>query len=210
MPRQRRAVIAAVAGSTKSYSENHRPLLTDLQQLNDVELVELHLHSNEWYVRHARRILHERSAMKTDLTVARQRLRNIFDNEKDELLKLRVLWTRYVVDDLNESELTRLLSHQSIHVRRWAVRFLTDRLRHESSSLPRGVFDHFVRMAHHDSSPKVRLELACALQTRQHQSPDGHCPGIGLSCRGCHGPLPSTDDLGMASNPPSRLMPPPH
>jgi putative membrane-bound dehydrogenase-like protein len=140
------------------------PPLTDLQQLNDVELVELHLHSNEWYVRHARRILHERSAMKTDLTVARQRLRNIFDNEKDELLKLRVLWTRYVVDDLNESELTRLLSHQSIHVRRWAVRFLTDRLRHESSSLPRGVFDHFVRMAHHDSSPKVRLELACALQ----------------------------------------------
>ncbi|HIE96614.1 MAG TPA: c-type cytochrome [Planctomycetes bacterium] len=143
-----------------------QPLRTavDLRQLSDTELVELQLHQNEWFVRHARRILHQRSATGTDLTAAIRRLRNIFDDEEDELLKLRVLWTRHVVDDLNESELLELLSHHSQHVRRWAVRFLVDRQRQEPSSLSSSVFRQFIKMSHHDTSPKVRLELACALQ----------------------------------------------
>ena len=32
----------------------------DLQQQTDSQLAELHLHRNEWFVRHARRVLHER------------------------------------------------------------------------------------------------------------------------------------------------------
>ena len=140
------------------------PPLPDLQQLSNLELVELHQHPNEWYVRHARRILHERAAAGADLAAAGRRLRVLFDEEKDELLKLRMLWTRYVVNDLNESELVTLLSYRSEHVRRWSVRFLTDRLQHESSALPQVVFNHFRKMAYRDESPKVRLELACALQ----------------------------------------------
>jgi putative membrane-bound dehydrogenase-like protein len=143
------------------FGQPSRPL-PDLQQLSNFELVELHQHPNEWYVRHARRILHERAG--ADLAAVSRRLRVIFGDEEDELFKLRLLWTRHVVDGLNESELVALLSHRSEHVRRWSVRFLTDRLQQESSALPQVVFSHFRNMAYHDSSPKVRLELACALQ----------------------------------------------
>src|SRR4029079_10535911 len=34
----------------------------DLQKLGDAELVELQFHKNDWFVRHARRILQERAA----------------------------------------------------------------------------------------------------------------------------------------------------
>ena len=33
----------------------------DLAKLSDAELVKLHLHKNEWQVRHARRLLQERA-----------------------------------------------------------------------------------------------------------------------------------------------------
>jgi putative membrane-bound dehydrogenase-like protein len=145
------------------FGQPSRPL-TDLQQLSDVELVELHRHSNEWYVRHARRILHERSVTGADLTAAGLRLQKLFDEAENELLKLRMLWTRYVIGDPDESELITLLSHHSIHVRRWAVRFLVDRPEKNTSSPSSTVFSHFIKMAYHDDSPKVRLELACALQ----------------------------------------------
>src|SRR5205085_4719403 len=38
----------------------HRPV--NLAKLSDAELVKLHLHKNDWHVRHARRLLQERAA----------------------------------------------------------------------------------------------------------------------------------------------------
>src|SRR5690606_26694212 len=43
-----------------SYGEPERKAV-DLKSLRDIELAELVLHRNDWYVRHARRILQERA-----------------------------------------------------------------------------------------------------------------------------------------------------
>src|SRR5262249_46263039 len=43
------------------YAAAYQPRKVDLASLDDAELVELHQHRNEWFVRTARRLLHERS-----------------------------------------------------------------------------------------------------------------------------------------------------
>lgn len=150
---------------------------SDLQQRTSLELANLHQHRNEWFVRHARRILHERSVAGTDISEATERLYEIFANENDDTTKLRAFWTLHCVGVLDETKLTRLLSHDSEHVRRWSVRFLIDHLPcdtspqlPEVSHLKETTIDRFVERAANDSSAKVRLALACALQRLPHEN----------------------------------------
>jgi putative membrane-bound dehydrogenase-like protein len=139
-------------------SKGHRREV-NLSSLENVTLAELHTHSNEWHVRHARRILHERFVVGRNLSEAVDELRKLFKNEADERTKLRALWTFNLIDALNESTLTDLLAHENQHVRRWAVRFLVDE-KSPSSQAIRAL----VRQAKIESSPKVRLAMAVALQ----------------------------------------------
>ena len=131
----------------------------NLQQQTDQQLVQLHLHANEWFVRHARRILQERAVAGADLAATGKELRSLFAREKDELKKLRMLWTLYVLDDLKSTDLVALLGHQSQHVRRWAVRLLVDREQPGEQAIAA-----LARLAAGEESPKVRLALAVALQ----------------------------------------------
>ena len=131
----------------------------DLQLLSSLELANLHLHRNEWFVRRARRILHERALSGRDLSEVRRRLRDVFDKDTDELNKLRALWTLFVIGDFDEVDLVRFLDHASEHVRRWAIHFLVDQAQPSSPALAA-----MTRLARDDPSPKVRLALACALQ----------------------------------------------
>ncbi|MFT5327287.1 MAG: putative membrane-bound dehydrogenase-like protein [Planctomycetaceae bacterium] len=136
-----------------------KAVTTDLQKLTAVELAELHLHRNEWFSRHARRILHERSIRGDDVSEAMAPLWKVFLNTKDEPNRLRALWTLAIVGAFHESELVELLKHESQHVRRWAVKFLADRqqLQVETAS-------QLAKLALAEPSPKVRLALASALQ----------------------------------------------
>ena len=141
------------------YGEPERQAI-DLYHLSELELARYHRHRNEWFVRHARRILHERSVAGHDLTGARELLRDIFYNNNDERQKLRALWTLYVIGDFNGNDyLVELLNHPAEHVRRWAVQLLVDR--GEPSPV---AIETMATMAHDDPSPKVRLALASALQ----------------------------------------------
>ncbi|MDE0736644.1 MAG: hypothetical protein OSB47_12520, partial [Pirellulaceae bacterium] len=131
----------------------------NLQQQTDEQLAQLHLHSNEWFVRHARRILQERAVAGVDVTAAKKQLRAIFASDKNELNKLRALWTLYVLDDLKPAELVGWFDHDSQHVRRWAVRLLVDRQQPGQAAI-----DAMTRLAAVEESAKVRLALAVALQ----------------------------------------------
>ena len=148
---------------------------TNLQQRSSLELAELHLHSNEWFVRRARRLLHERSAAGQDITDAVAQLTQIFESHGEETVQLRAFWTLYCVGELPQPRLVALLSHNSEHVRRWAVRFLVDQRPCDTSAhavddvISTPTIDHFTRMAANDPSAKVRLELACALQRLPHK-----------------------------------------
>ena len=61
----------------------------DLSKLSDAELVALQLQKNDWYVRHARRLLQERAAAGRDMTAVHAALHKIFDAEASVPRKLR-------------------------------------------------------------------------------------------------------------------------
>jgi hypothetical protein len=117
--------------------------------------VELQLHSNDWFVRHARKILHHRGA---DAEV-HAGLRKILDENPDDTRKLRALWALHVTDGLSDADLTALLRHESEHIRSWSVQLLA-----EDRQVTDAALAEFARMAREDESALVRLYLSSALQ----------------------------------------------
>jgi len=127
----------------------------DLQKLSSEKLVELQLNRNDWYVRHARRILQERGP---DPAVHAALKRMLRDNP-DVTRKLRALWALHVTDGLTEAELLELLKSDSEYVRSWAV-YLTVAFRKSSPEAVR----QLAALARTEPSALVRLSLASALQ----------------------------------------------
>lgn len=132
----------------------------DVSELTDDELVALQLHNNDWWVRHARRVLQERAAAGRDMTGVNDRLRAMLEEQVEVPRKLRALWALHVTGGLDESLLSQQLAHESEYLRAWAVRLLS-----EHKSLTPAVLARFVELAASDDSPFVRLHLASALQS---------------------------------------------
>ncbi len=131
----------------------------NLARLNDAELVKLQLHKNDWYVRHARRLLQERAAAgKLSKSTADALLKILKDNP-DETRKLRALWALHSIDQADEAFLLKQLDQRSEHLRWWAVQFLC-----EDKKASPAVLKKFTELARTDSSALVRLSLASALQ----------------------------------------------
>ena len=141
-----------------SYGQ-HRPVSVDVARLPDAQLVELQLHRNDWHVRHARRVLHERAAAGKLAPTTHAALAKILDENGDVTRKLRALWALYVTNGLDAARLAKLLDHSEEHVRAWAVR-----LHVEDNQAPADVLARFAGMARSDPSPLVRVHLASALQ----------------------------------------------
>ncbi len=138
---------------------NPVPTDLDLTKLSDGELVKLQLHKNDWYVRHARRILQERAAAGHDMAAARDELKKMFDAEASVPRKLRALWALHVIEATPPEYLVPLLRHASDNVRVWAIRFLV-----EDKNPAEAAREEFARLAKEDPSPFVRLNLASSLQ----------------------------------------------
>ena len=134
---------------------NDKWVKVDLQKLSSEKLVELQLNRNDWYVRHARRILQERGP---DPAVHAALKRMLRDNP-DVTRKLRALWALHVTEGLTEAELLELLKSDSEYVRSWAV-YLTVAFRNASPEAVR----QFAALAKTEPSALVRLYLASALQ----------------------------------------------
>ncbi|MBM3876905.1 MAG: hypothetical protein FJ386_09330 [Verrucomicrobia bacterium] len=148
------------------------PRPVDVARLSDTDLVQLHLHKNDWWVRHARRALQERAAAGRDLSAARQSLNEMLAKHPDVTRKLRALWTLHATGGLEEDFLRAQLAHESEHVRAWAVRLLCE------SKPSAGAVRRFTAMAAQDPSPKVRLALASALQRMPHTDRWGILAGL--------------------------------
>ncbi|MGI8966038.1 MAG: HEAT repeat domain-containing protein, partial [Limisphaerales bacterium] len=131
----------------------------NLQKLSDLELVKLQLHKNDWFVRHARRILQERAAAHGANPKVHKALLKILEKNPDVSRKLRAFWTLHVTGGLTEKFLLTQLKHRDENLRAWAIQFLCENEKPSSNAL-----QEFARMARADSSPMVRLYLAAALQ----------------------------------------------
>jgi len=131
----------------------------DLTKMTDSELVQLQLHNNDWFVRHARRLLQERALTGKLASGAKEQLRKILQENPNAPRKLRALWALQVIGALSEADLTALLNHPNEHIRWWAVKLLGDEKRPSPELISR-----FGRMAREERSAFVRLGLASLMQ----------------------------------------------
>ncbi len=98
------------------------PLADNLADLSDDQLLRLQLSPNEWYARHARRILQERAP--TISPGFRARILGLYQAEDRIPIKLRLLFALHAVGGDSNEWLKVQLSDRDEHVRAWAVRFL--------------------------------------------------------------------------------------
>lgn len=135
--------------------QNDQEVKADLSKLSSRELVDLQLHPNDWYVRHARVVLQERGPNKK----VHKGLRAILADNPDVTRKLRALWALHVTNGLSDENLLGLLDHESEYLRSWAIQLLA-----EDGTIPDAALSRFEDMARKDQSALVRLYLASALQ----------------------------------------------
>ena len=135
-----------------------RRVAVDLAKQNDQQLVELQLHENDWFVRHARRLLQERAAAGKPMGLVHQLLRTMFREQTDATRKLRALWALHVTGGLGADWLIQQLNAEDEPIRAWATRLLVDR-----RPVRNDVAEHLARLARKERSWLVRMELASAL-----------------------------------------------
>ncbi|MEI6712242.1 MAG: PVC-type heme-binding CxxCH protein [Verrucomicrobiota bacterium] len=159
-----------------------KPLKVDLSKESNSALVEAQLHPNDWYVRHARRILQERGAS-SDTTSA---LEAILFTNSDPTRQLRALWTLHGQQALSEATLLKALTAENESVRGWAV---TLSLENGTPTTP--LLERLLQLAQSDISPLVRRRVASAAQrlsseaswnivTKLASHPDSNDPNIPL------------------------------
>ena len=159
-----------------AYGTPKRPELNLAGSTND-QLVELQTHRNDWFVRHARRLLQERAAAGQDVSTAVTSLRIKFEKSSDVSRKLRALWALHVTGGLDEVAMLKCLADESEHVRVWAIQLLVEDRRRgsrqsplvtndlsQSAEVSLAALQELIHLAVTDSSSLVRLYLASALQ----------------------------------------------
>ncbi len=132
-----------------------KPVQVDLAKASDAELVQDQLNENEWYVRHARRLLAERGP-KPEVQSA---LVKMLRENPDETRKLRALWALHGVQGLTEALALENLKSPMVYLRAWTIQLASEDGRPSAALLA-----EFARLAKEDPSPVVRLYLASAAQ----------------------------------------------
>ena len=158
----------------------------NLAKLSDAELVNMQLYKNDWFVRHARRLLEERAAAGKLDAETHAGLTRIARESGDVTRKLRALWALHATGGLSTTAtppairerfpkqpldlrgpraistqpvILEFLEHSDENLRWWAVQLLC-----EDKNPPSAVLQRFAAMAREDKSPFVRLALASVLQ----------------------------------------------
>jgi hypothetical protein len=132
-----------------------KPVQVDMQKASDDELVKDQLNDNDWYVRHARRILQERGP-KPEVQAA---LAKMLRENPDETRQLRALWALHGVNGLTEAIALETLKSPHEFLRAWTIQLAC-----EDGTPSAPLLEEFARLAKDDPSPTVRLYLASATQ----------------------------------------------
>ena len=141
-----------------THGQPERVFRENLQQATSEELAHLHGHENEWFVRHARRILRDRHVAGADLSAASDVLEQQFQTQADLTRKLRALWTLHALDRFPQARQLELLRHENEHLRVWGVRLLMD-----GPEVDVAAAAGLIQQAAGEPSAFVRLYLASAL-----------------------------------------------
>ncbi|MDA1277016.1 MAG: dehydrogenase [Verrucomicrobia bacterium] len=145
------------------YDKTYTPRKVDLGRLSDVELVELHQHKSEWFVRTARRLLNERSLRRSIDPKAVEAMEELALRDADSIRRLRAMWTLYAIGRFSDTAGMSALADSDEFVRAWGIQLQGDY--REVSGALRG---KLLQLAKTDPSPTVRLYLASATQRLPH------------------------------------------
>jgi putative membrane-bound dehydrogenase-like protein len=134
-----------------------KPLKVDLARAANQTLVEMQANPNEWYARHARRVLQERGP---NAEVSRL-LRDLNRANRDSAAtQLRILLTLHAVGSLNDpGAIAGKLEDSDATIRAWTIQLATEQGAPASSILSK-----FAELGRTDPSPLVRLYVASAAQ----------------------------------------------
>jgi putative membrane-bound dehydrogenase-like protein len=148
---------------------NPRPWKGDLSRLADVDLIKLQLHKNDWFARHARRVLHERATASKLDPRTQYHVGEAVRNAADPIHRLRLAWT---LDQLGDPAAGRaLLSNRDdpAPVRGWGIRLLFERYA-DALLAGRSAPDNWLDASLTFPNPEERLALASGLR----RVPPGH------------------------------------
>lgn len=141
-----------------AYVESYAPVQVDLARLDDHALVQLQLHKNDWYVRTARRLLHERAVAGNMSPAVRDELIEVARNHPDASRRLRGLWALFAVGGMDDQFALEMLQDTNEYVRAWTIQLVTDDVQVAGPLQSR-----FLDLAQNDASAVVRLYLASAM-----------------------------------------------
>ncbi len=133
------------------------PVKVDLAELDDVQLAELCLHDNDWYVRHSRRLLQQRASQRKIAIPAIERLQEIATTHAEDTRRLRAMWARHAIGVYDNQFIGQLMADDSPHVRGWLLRLV---LEQQQGQVREGQLAHLARLAADDPSPIVRRAIA--------------------------------------------------
>jgi putative membrane-bound dehydrogenase-like protein len=140
-----------------------KPWTGDLSRLSDVELIKLQLHKNDWFARHARRVLHERSlAGKLDPRTVTH-VNEAIKNTDDPVHRLRLAWMLHQLGDPFAGRTLVSGADNPDAVRAWGIRLLFET--HAASiNANKVVPENWLDAAWTFHSPAERLALASGIQ----------------------------------------------
>lgn len=141
------------------YGEPKSAQPLDLSKLSDAELVQHQLHKNDFFVRHARRLLQERAASGKLASDTADKLRALYTEQTDATRRLRALWCLHVIGAIDGPFLQSQLKDENEHIRSWSVRLLR-----EYDGALMAAQPALIEAAANDPSGLVRLEVASSLQ----------------------------------------------
>ena len=152
----------------------------DLGTLDNKALVKLQEHKNEWFVRRARRLLHERFLAGQDMSEVNNLLWRRIDSPAPVPRKLRALWCLNLTGGLDDTKLIGILNRDNPHLRIWALRLMLDdkATRHLNliNAMAETEPDSLVRLHLASQSrrlpPAQRTKLLCALAARSEDRED--------------------------------------
>ncbi|MBC7965020.1 MAG: dehydrogenase, partial [Fuerstia sp.] len=143
----------------------------DFSKLDVNQLLELHNHPSQWYIRHARQELVRRQATsvlprESFIAPVEAKLREAALQSPRESTALEALWTLQTLDRFDEDLAGQLLDSPHPAVRAWTVRLPGDRRQVSSEMAHR--LDEF---AEREPAVEVRQQLACtAARLPAHQA----------------------------------------
>ena len=131
----------------------------DISKLSDADLAKLTFHENQWYVRHARRLLTERAVAGGDMKAAIAALGPLDRSTISWAQVIDGLWTHHCMEPENYFIAAPAQFSPNEHARVTAIRMVLER----DEVTPADLIQ-FAEMAKSDESALVRVYLASALQ----------------------------------------------